>query len=186
MSMATAPMTLHEFLALPDNGMERELIRGELKEKPMTFRNKEHATIVMTLGYQLLLWRNAQSPVQGLVSGGEAGCLLHKNTVVGIDVAYFSQETLDAQSGDTTLLEGAPLLAIEVLSPSDKQQDIGEKVSLYLSAGTAMVWVVDPQFRIVTVHRPGAKPQPYNEDGIVTGEPVLPGLSIAVADIFKQ
>ena len=45
MSTATAPrlMTNAELLAIPEDGMERNLIRGVLKEKPMTRRNRFHS-----------------------------------------------------------------------------------------------------------------------------------------------
>ncbi len=51
------------------------------------------------------------------------------NTLVGIDVAYFSAEVLERQTDETTLIEGPPTLAIEVLSPSDRTEDIRDKVS---------------------------------------------------------
>ena len=38
MSVASPLMTVEEFLALPDDGVDRVLIRGELRERPMTTR----------------------------------------------------------------------------------------------------------------------------------------------------
>ncbi len=53
----TAPlMTSEEFLALPDNGMERWLIRGQLREKPLTVRNREHSRILARISQLLGVW----------------------------------------------------------------------------------------------------------------------------------
>jgi hypothetical protein len=54
MSVASKPMTIAEFLALPDDGVDRELIRGEVKNKGMTYRNRVHAKVVARITHQLL------------------------------------------------------------------------------------------------------------------------------------
>jgi Uma2 family endonuclease len=73
-----------------------------------------------------------------------------------------------------------------VLSPSDQHHEISARVKLYLSAGTAIVWVADPEFRTITVHRPQAKPQLFNDADTIDAEPDLPGFTSSVADIFDQ
>lgn len=44
-----------------------------------------------------------------------------------------------------TRVEGAPDLAIEVLSPSSAQRDRGEKLRLYAESGVPEYWLVDPE-----------------------------------------
>ena len=73
---------------------------------------------------------------------GREVCRLTADTVVGIDAAFFSAESVARQSDETTLIEGAPVLAVEVLSPSDKVEEINEKITTYLAHGSAMVWIV--------------------------------------------
>jgi hypothetical protein len=46
---AAALMTFEEFLALPDDGVRRELIRGELRERGMTIRNRHHSRTMSTI-----------------------------------------------------------------------------------------------------------------------------------------
>jgi len=186
MSTAMAAGMTTEELALPDNGMDRELIRGVLKEKTMTYRNRFHTRAVANASRLVGNWVQRLSGVKGEVHSGEVGCILRRDpdTVVGIDVAYFSPEVMQRQSEDTTLVEGAPTLAIEVLSPSDRTEEIRDKVLEYLAAGVALVWVVDPYFHTVTVHRPTASPEMFNNEETLTGGATLPGLEIAVADLF--
>jgi Uma2 family endonuclease len=89
------------------------------------------------------------------------------------------------QSDETTLVEGAPRLAVEVLSPSDKTEEIRDKVLEYLAAGVELVWVVDPYFHTVTVHRPASRPEMFNDEETLTGGAALPRLETAVADLFR-
>lgn len=186
-AMSTGLMTTEDLLTLPDDGMDRELIRGVLREQEMTRRNRLHARTEARLAHLLESWLDTQPEPRGQVFAGEAGCILRRDpdTTVGIDVVYLSAEMASSQSDSTTMIEGAPLLAVEILSPSDKQEDINDKVDEYLATGVALVWIVDPHFRTVTVHRSDAEPALFNVDQHLSSEPHLPGLSISVRDIFR-
>src|SRR5438876_3261464 len=164
MATATTLMTTEELLALPDDGMDRWLIRGELREKPMTVRNRFHSQTMVIVGQLLLNWLEKQPEPRGQVLGGEAGVRLHRtpDSTVGVDVAYVSAEVMGQQTDETTLVDGVPILAVEILSPSDTLDEIDEKVDIYLAAGVALVWVIDPHDRTVTVYRRGAEPELVN------------------------
>ena len=73
-----------------------------------------------------------------------------------------------------------------ILSPSDKHEEIVEKIELYLTTGVAMVWVVDPDLRTVAVHRPDTAPVLFNVLQELTAEPHLPGFRVPVAEFFPQ
>ena len=179
--------TAGEVLAMPDDGVDRELIRGELRERPMTRRSRLHARTEATVSYVLNLWLDRQPERRGEVLSGEAGCILRRDpdTVVGIDVAYISPEMAARESEETTLLDGPPVLAVEILSPSDKQEEIDEKVEESLAAGVALVWIVNPRFRTVTVFRGDAEPELFNIRQELQAEPHLPGFRVAVKDLFQ-
>src|SRR5205807_6730919 len=83
-------MTTAELLAMPRNGKEHWLIAGQLREKPMTVRNRVHSRIMARSTNLLESWHQAQPEPRGLVLCGEAGCRLGRNpdTTVGIDVVY--------------------------------------------------------------------------------------------------
>jgi Uma2 family endonuclease len=191
MSTALSLMTTEEFLALPEDGKDRALIDGQLRiygegNGEMTVRNRWHAQVVAKFAYHLLCWVEACAIRPGEVFSGEVGCILKRDpdTTVGIDVAYFSAKTLELQSSATTLIEGVPELAVEVLSPSDTHEDVSEKVEKYLSAQTSLVWVVDPDFRTITVYRPDAAPELFNVHQEIAADPHLPGFKVAVAKFF--
>ncbi len=83
------------------------------------------------------------------------------------------------------MIDGAPVLAIEVLSPSDKLEEIAEKISLYLNSGAALAWIVDPHFKTVTIYQNGAEPELVNINQELIAEPHLPGLVIPVNELFN-
>jgi Uma2 family endonuclease len=188
---ALKPMTVEELLALPDDGVERDLIRGELRERskglPMTRRNPMHSETEMLIGHELLLWLETQPIPRGKVVGGEAGFRLKIDpvTFVGIDVAYVSPEMAANHDKKRKYFDGPPVLAVEVLSPSDIHEEIVEKVELYLEVGT-VAWLVDPDFRTVAVHRPGEPPATFNDRQEIDGNPYLPGFRVPVARFFES
>lgn len=198
MASATATkrlMTTEELLALPDDGVERYLIRGELREihpdrkgrDDVTIRNRHHCRVTTEMVYVLRRWLDPLPHPRGRVYTGEVGVRLRGDpeTTVGIDVVYVSADTEARQTRDTTLVDGVPVLAVEIMSPSTTFQLIEEKVEAYLDCGVPLVWVVNPSFRTVTVHRPGAEPLALDARDTLSGDPELPGFSCPVADLFR-
>jgi len=179
-------MTTEELLAMPEDGVGRELIRGELRERGLTRRNPMHSRAEAAIAALLRFWLKMQPAPRGQVLSGEAGFLIRKDpdTTVGIDVAYISSETAAANAQSRVLIDGVPVLAVEICSPSDKQEDMLEKVTEYLKAGVKLVWVVEPIFRTVCVYRPDAPPVMFNDTQEISGEPHLPGFRAAVAEMF--
>src|SRR4051794_29039268 len=99
MATATAAriMTTEELLALPDDGVERWLIRGQLREKrdtDTTKRNRFHSRIMVRVGKFLDNWLDQQPEPRGAVLCGEAGVRLRQDpdTTVGVDVVYVSAD----------------------------------------------------------------------------------------------
>lgn len=186
MATATFPMTTADLLAMPDDGKRRWLIKGELREEGMTIRNRFHSMAMANLSGDLVIWRRSLPEPRGKVVCGEAGVRLPGNdeTTVGVDVAYVSHEVMVQQTDETTIIEGVPTLVVEILSPSDTQEQIDEMVEEFLVAGVPLVWLVDPTDRTVTIYRPGEEPTLVNARQRLEGGTVLPGFSIPVAQIF--
>ena len=181
-------MTAEELDAMPDDGVERWLINGQLREAGMTRRNRRHSRVEATIAMLLGIWKNQQPEPRGEVLVGEAGILLRRDpdTSIGVDVCYVSPEIAQDSPDDEPFLHGAPLLIVEVLSPSDKQEDITEKVEAYLEAGVKIIWLAEPRFRTITVHRADAPPQLFNETQNIDAEPHLPGFRVAVSQVFAR
>jgi Uma2 family endonuclease len=192
MSTATAPklMTVEEFLSLPDDGVERWLIRGQLREKrdtDMTRRNRLHSISVGRVTARLAMWLATQPLPRGEVVSGEAGFIFRRNpeSAAGVDVALITPIQADAPDTETTMIEGPPVLIAEVLSPYDTTEEVTERVTEYLDCGVPLVWVLNPYFRTISVHRPNASPVALDDRDTLTADPELPGFSCPVADFFR-
>jgi Uma2 family endonuclease len=185
-SVATPLLTTADLLAIPDDGRERWLIRGELREGTMTVRNRWHSRVLAMICHHLLAWKMANQQ-NGEVLAGEAGIILSHDpeTTVGVDVAYVSHEVSSRQFGKTTLIDGPPILAVEILSPSDTNQAVNEKIFAYLSAGVKVVWVADPDFQTIRAYEPGKPPVMFSGKQEVTAEPHLPGFAVQVSALFE-
>ncbi len=180
--------TVHDLLAMPDDGKDRWLIRGQLREQEMTKRNRFHAALTGRLCQLIGVWIDTQPQPRGEVYGGEAGVYLARNpdTCVGIDVVYVGPEVVAAQTDETTLIEGVPTLVVEILSPYDVKKDVTEKVNDYLAAGVPLVWVIDPDYQSVTVHRPGQPVELFNTTQPLSADPHLPGFTVPVVSLFQR
>lgn len=181
-------ITTEELMTMPEDGIDRDLIRGQLREKPMTKRNPLHSEVNVTVGYWLKAWLRQQPKPRGKVYSGEVGFRIRRDpdTTVGIDVAYISAELAASTPPKAKLVDGLPTIAVEILSPSDQHEEVAEKVQEYLDVGVPLVWVIDPIFRTVEVHRPGLEPEQFNIHQELTAEPHLPGFRVAVTEIFES
>ncbi|MGI0150302.1 MAG: Uma2 family endonuclease, partial [Thermoplasmata archaeon] len=144
-------LTAEEFYRLPDIGRPQELIEGFVVSEPVpAFR---HGAVLVRMSS--LLDSYVRSQGLGIVLAGDAGFVLSRrpDTVRGPDVAFISKERLREIGSPRTYFEGAPDLAIEVLSPGNRPGDVRSKVADYLAAGTRLVWCVDPAKRRVRVYR---------------------------------
>ena len=78
----------------------------------------------------------------------------------------------------------APLLAVEIRSDSNTRRELRRKAARYLEAGTAMVWLVDPETRTVELHRADATPRTLSGDDVIEGGATLPGFRVAASEFF--
>lgn len=188
MATATQPvlMTAEEFLALPDDDMDRMLIEGRLWEKPMTRRNRWQSRIEARVAGLLDRWLSMRPKPWGEIFSGEAAFRISPETVVGIDVAYASAEIAARDPEDTRVVDGPPLLAVEILSPSDTLEEITAKVESYLKANVPLVWIIDPHFQTVTVYRPEGRPELLYGDDELIGDPHLPGFRVRASQVFTR
>jgi Uma2 family endonuclease len=186
MATTTSLMTVEELLALPDDGIDRELIRGELRESLMTTRSTPHCLAMTNLAFLIGVWLKQQPRPRGRLFTGDVRVIVRRNpdTFVGADLAYISADLAARTAKDASFIDGIPALTIEIMSPTDTAEGMAEKVREYLNAGVPIVWEVNPYYEVVAVHRPGALTESFNVSQELAAEPQLPGLRIPVAEIF--
>lgn len=175
------PMTADELLRLHIPDKQVELVRGVLvvREPPGYL----HGEITARLAYALMHYTVADR--LGHVLVGDAGFKLENDpdTVRGPDIAFIRRDRLP-HPVPVGYAPMAPDLVVEVLSPHDRPGDVLAKVGAWLSAGTLLVWVVDPDRRLVRVYRADGSEMLVPSGGALDGEGLLPGFTCSLATIF--
>lgn len=78
-----------------------------------------------------------------------------------------------------------PDLAVEVSSPNDLHYDVQRKIEEYLGAGVKLVWLINPEDRIIQVYRHDRTVSHLSGDAELSGEGILSGFHCSIADLFK-
>ena len=175
-------MTWAAFEQLPSgDGFHREMIEGELQVLPPP--KSFHSKIAKTAFKKLL---ELESLAQGQAYL-EAGYKLATDppTWVQPDASFLANER-DRATGRENYFEGAPDLAIEVVSPSESARDLRKKVRLMLSSGSLIVLVIYPNEQIVEVHRPDGTSVTLKPGDTLTIPELAKDWSVPVADLFAD
>ncbi len=178
-------LTPDDLLTQPD-AIRFELVDGHLVERNMGMESSKVAGQILGL-----IWLFLRSSRLGHLFGPDAGyqCFVDDpRKVRKPDVSFVAAGRLPGDRAPTGYCLIAPDLAIEVISPSDVFYDVEEKIAEYLNAGVKRVWVVNPQRRTVSIHRPPGSGQgavtALSEADKIGGEDVLPGFEASVKEFF--
>ncbi|UZQ55109.1 Uma2 family endonuclease [Trichothermofontia sichuanensis B231] len=177
----TQPLTLAEYLALPEGETGYELIDGQIiaKMSPKRFHSRTQKTLL----YILDNWCQERGEV-----GIEWAVTLTRREQDWVpipDLLYVSCDRLPRDCLEDGPCPVPPELAIEIISPDQNFGTILEKVMNYLAAGVLRVWVVDPRAKSITVFYPDAPPQTFTGERVLTDE-VLPDLQLTAQQVFQQ
>ena len=175
-------MTADELLALNVQDRRAELVRGRLmvREPPGFY----HGIVAMRIGRRLAAFVEARE--LGVVVAAETGFRLFTDpdTVRAPDVGFIRADRMPDPVPRRGYAPVAPDLAVEVLSPDDKPGDVLAKVADWLSAGSMLVWVIDPQRRLARVYRADGTEAMLGDTASLDGEHVLPEFTCLVSDIL--
>jgi Uma2 family endonuclease len=176
-----ASVTAEELLALSMPHKRVELVRGVLiVREPAGYA---HGRVAMNLAVRLATY--VESAAAGQVFAAETGFTLARgpDTVRAPDIAFVRRDRLPepATQGFPDL---APDLVVEVLSPDDRPGDVLAKVADWLTAGTRLVWTVDPQRRLARVYRHDGSETSVTAEGALDGEDALPGFTCSLVSIL--
>lgn len=159
-----------------------ELVDGVLVEKPMGIRESLLAGALIAYLRQFVVPRNL-----GLVSGEGGMMRLFAGLVRIPDVAFISWNRLpDGKVPSESIPDLAPDLAIEVLRRSNTAAEMRRKRDEYFRAGVALVWMVDPDRRTVSVFTSPTESQEHCAQDTLDGGQVLSGFSLSLPALFAE
>jgi Uma2 family endonuclease len=126
--VATKIWTDEEFMALPDNGHHYEIINGELID--MGNSGALHGYVCSTL--MILLGGYVRQHNLGAMLDSSTAFKMKNGNKRSPDIAFFAKERLHGMAVlPSGYLEGAPDLAVEVLSPGNTVEEIDDKLTEY-------------------------------------------------------
>jgi Uma2 family endonuclease len=106
------------------------------------------------------------------------------DTVRAPDMAVVRADRVPPREVRRTFAELAPDLVAEVVSPYDRVAEVNGTVPQWLDAGIRLVWIVDPETRVVVAHEPEGVAHLLREDDALDGGDVLPGFSLPLRELF--
>ncbi|MFM7519143.1 MAG: Uma2 family endonuclease [Planctomycetota bacterium] len=161
-----------------------ELVDGVLVEKPM---GTLESLVAMEVAFALR--RYLEDHPLGVVLGADGLLQIGPKLVRGPDVSFISWEKFPGRTLPTDRVWAVvPDLVVEVLSPGNTQAEMEREVTDYLSAGTHVVWIIDPATRTALVHTvsaAGVGKALLTADDRLTATALLPGLSIPVSAVLR-
>lgn len=137
--------TYAQWLELPDDGYRYEVIDGVLVKEPPP--RPTHGAIITALVAGII--QHISREEQRGLFGSAVGVRLADDSIVMPDVVYIRPERRGMIG--PKVIEGAPDLVVEVLSPSNRADDLVSKRQLYARYGIPEYWIVDPVDCSVTV-----------------------------------
>ena len=182
MTTAKKLLTADDLLAMPDDGKRYELIRGVLIELPLT--SHEHGMVAARFGRRMGNFAEEHDLGHGVAADTGVNVERNPDTVRAPDYGFISYERMAEPPPPRGYADVIPDLVLEVVSPNDRQPDIDAKTQMWLEAGVRLVLVAYPETREVHAHHDDGSVVRYGMGDTVVGDPVLPGFTCPVADIF--
>jgi Uma2 family endonuclease len=160
-----------------------ELIDGELVE--VGPEGRRHTRLVAALIYHLMA--HVSPSRLGEVLTPDSGVVLaeHPLMIRVPDTGFVRADRLAGETDERGFYRVVPDLIVEVNSPTDRPGEVIAKAVLWLEAGAAVVWSVDPDSTTVTIFTPGALPRVLTVDDTLTGDDLLPGFALPLRELFS-
>jgi Uma2 family endonuclease len=176
-------VTAEQLLAMADDGMRYELVRGELRMMPPP--GFDHGGVAAEVGR--VLANHVREHRLGRMLAAETGFVLGRDpdTVRAPDAAFVSQARIEALGRTSRYWPEPPALAVEVVSPSDGFNEVEEKALSWIEAGSVAVLVLDPQRRSGAIYRAGGEMHMHLGDALLDLDDAVPGFRVGLASLFE-
>jgi Uma2 family endonuclease len=182
--LSTTKMTAEQFLQLGEDppGVRLELVEGEIAASPSS--TPQHGYTVIQLG-TLLNVHVCQLSLGEIYSDDDT--IPGSNNIRRPDLMFFS--TSRKHLIGRKAMQGAPDLAVEIISPSSVEIDRVDKFAQYRDAGVAFYWIVDPIARTIEAWRLESGqyiPAGHGEQAQVVQLPPFAGLAIPLSRLWRD
>jgi Uma2 family endonuclease len=175
--------TDEEFMALPDNGDRYELVNGELKIVGNSGMLHGHIASVLII----FLGGLVRTQKLGVVCDSSTAFKMKSGNKRSPDVSFVAKGRLKGlKKLPKGFFDGAPDLAVEVISPNNTFDEIHQKIVEYFESGSRLVWVINPDEESVVVYCGATPDRLLKITDFLEGEEVVPGFRLAIAELFSE
>ncbi|PZD71049.1 hypothetical protein C1752_08252 [Acaryochloris thomasi RCC1774] len=176
--------TDEEFMALSRDGHRYELVDGEVID--MGNSGARHGYIAIILSSALFSVVRDQK--LGALFDSSTAFIMKNGNKRSPDISFFVKERLqELEELPTGFLDGAPDLAIEILSPNNTVEEIDNKLVEFFENGSRLVWVINPNQHHVLVYRAAQEPDRLLKlSDFLDGEDIITGFTLPVTDLFQK
>lgn len=180
--MPVEVMTLDHFLRLPEFKPAFEFVGGRVIQKmsPMLPHIILQKAVVSALDAFALPRKLGEAYA-------ELRCTFGGQSLV-YDVSFYLEERFPivARRKRNPSCRIPPDIAVEIHSPGQPIRELVDKLEHGIRNGTSIGWLIRPIREDLRVFRPGRDAEVFRAGDIVTGEDVLPGFSMSIADLFNR
>jgi Uma2 family endonuclease len=175
-------LTAEDLFLISSSDCREELDRGVLVRMPPA--GALHGCLASRMAH--LLEANLEDNPAGVVCGADTGFILGRapDTVRAPDASFVARERVPAGGPPAAYWPLTPDLAVEVVSPSDRIDELDEKIEQYFAAGTRLVWVLHARPRTLHAYRSPSDVRVLGVDDELSGEPVLFGFRCPLRRVF--
>jgi Uma2 family endonuclease len=155
------PLSLEEFLKLPDTEPASEYIDGQIIQKPMP--QGKHSVIQG----ELVTSVNAVVKPQKIARAfPELRCTFGGRSIVpDVSVFVWNRIPRDEDGAIANVFQFAPDWMIEILSPDQSATKVTKKILHSLKYETQMGWLIDPDEQTIFVYKSNQQPEVFDEPG---------------------
>lgn len=158
-----------------------ELVDGTLVEKPVALKESVIASNVIRLVGNVVV-----AGELGFVSGEQGMIRMLMGNIRMPDVAFFRRQDLPGgELPPEPAPRLAPVLAVEVLSAGNTDEEMRIKLREYFHSGVRVVWMLDPPTLTLRVYDAPDRFRQLTRDDTLDGGDVLPGFSARVREFFE-
>jgi Uma2 family endonuclease len=155
----TKPITLEEFLKLPETEPASEYIDGQIIQKPMP--QGKHSVI---RGELVTVINAVVKPQKIARVFPELRCTFDGRSIVpDVSVFVWNRIPRDESGAIANVFQAAPDWIIEILSPDQSATKVTKKILHSLKHETPMGWLIDPDEQTIFVYQPNQQPEVFDE-----------------------
>lgn len=175
------PLTLAEFLQLPETKPASEYIDGQIIQKPIP--QGKHSAIqgelVSAINRVVRSQRIARAFPELRCTFGD------RSTVPDVAVFQWNRIPRDENGEIDNTFPAAPDWTIEILSPDQSQTKVTKNILHCLRHGTEVGWLIDPDEQTVFIYRPKQEPDVLDApDDVIPSLSFANGLQLMIKELF--